>query len=151
MSILWTYYGGHVLRGVSGAYITGTALSTNQDRLTGNFWRKPGDENNPETTPAIMKGVNSNIQNLWKAADKHVQKADYFKLSSIVFNYNLSKRLLQSTFIKDVKLSLQIDNLCKIVFNDQGLDPESWTGVSLSPSRGRKQPVVFSFGLNLKF
>lgn len=151
MSILWTYYGGHVLRGVSGAYITGTALSTNQDRLTGNFWRKPGDENNPETTPAIMKGVNSNIQNLWKAADKHVQKADYFKLNSIVFNYNLSKRLLQSTFIKDVKLSLQIDNLCKIVFNDQGLDPESWTGVSLSPSRGRKQPVVFSFGLNLKF
>ena len=67
------------MRGVFGQYLVGTGYSTNMDKLSANFWRKPGDENNPETTPAFKQSANANIQNLWKAADKHIQKADYIK------------------------------------------------------------------------
>lgn len=151
LSLLFTYYGGHVMRGVFGQYLVGTGYSTNMDKLSANFWRKPGDENNPETTPAFKQSANANIQNLWKAADKHIQKADYIKLNEIILAYQLPAKWIKNTFIKEMNMTFQVQNVWKWVANDQGLDPEAWTGITLSPSRGEKEPVNYTFGLALHF
>ena len=116
------------------------------DKLSANFWRKPGDENNPETTPAFKQSANANIQNLWKAADKHIQKADYIKLNEIILAYQLPAKWIKNTFIKEMNMTFQVQNVWKWVANDQGLDPEAWTGITLSPSRGEKEPVNYTFG-----
>ena len=121
------------------------------DKMSANLWRKPGDENNPETTPAFKQSANANIQNLWKAADKHIQKADYIKLNEIILAYQLPAKWIKNTFIKEMNMTFQVQNVWKWVANDQGLDPEAWTGITLSPSRGEKEPVNYTFGLALHF
>lgn len=152
LSFMFSYYGGHHMKGVFGDFITGTGISVNPDRLTADFWRKPGDENNPDTTPARMKGINANVQNLWKAADRHIQKGDYIKLENIVLSYRLPQNVLKNTFIKGVKFSCQIDNAGFVwVANSQGLNPESWSGSGLSSSRGQRTPTIYSLGVALDF
>lgn len=151
LSLMFTYYGGHVMRGVFGQYLVGTGYATNMDKLSAHFWRKPGDENDPETIPAFKQSANANLQNLWKAADKHIQKADYIKLNEIILAYQLPSKWIQSTFIKDVKMTFQVQDVWKWVANNQGLDPEAWTGTSLSPTRGTKRPATYTFGLALNF
>lgn len=151
LSFLFTYYGGHVMRGAFATYLNNTGFATNQDRLTGNFWEKPGDENDPSKAPALKLGLQANQSNLWKAADKHIQKADYIKLNNIVLGYSLPNLLLRKTFLKGVKVMLQIDNLWKWVANDQGLDPETWTGTGLSSDRGQKTPTTYTLGVSCNF
>ena len=151
VSFLFTYYGGHKMRGVYGQFLNNTGYSTNQDRLTGNFWRKPGDENNPNTTPAINVGASTNIQNLWKAADKHMQKGDFIKLNQINVAYTIPNSILRRTFIRDLRVTLQIDDVWKWVANNQDLDPEVWSGAGLSSSRGQKAPTTYSLGLSCSF
>ena len=152
LSFMFTYYGGHCMRGVFGEYIVGTAPSINPDRLNANFWRKPGDEADPDVSPAPMTGVNANKQNLWKAADKHMQKGDYIKLENIVLSYYLPQRLLRDTFIRGVRVSFQADNVCFCwEANRQGLNPETWTGTGLASDRGTLTPAVYSLGVALEF
>lgn len=152
LSFMFSYYGGHNMKGVFGDFITGTGISVNPDRLTANFWRKPGDENNPDTTPARMKAINGNVQNLWKAADRHIQKGDYIKLDNIVLTYRLPQSVLKSTIIKGARFSFQIANAGFIwVANTQGLNPESWSGSGLTSSRGQLTPTVYSLGAAIDF
>ena len=151
LSFLFTYYGGHVMRGMFGNYLINTGYSTNQDRLTGNFWQKPGDENDPSKAPALKMGAQANMQNLWKAADKHVQKGDYIKLNEVILEYSLPTSILRRTFIDNVSCSFQVQNVWKWAANDMDLDPEAWIGTSLTPSRGIKNPTTYSIGLSLKF
>lgn len=151
LSLLFTYYGGHVMRGAFATYLNNTGFSTNQDRLTGNFWEKPGDENDPSKAPALKMGVQANQQNLWKAADKHVQKADYIKLNNITLGYSLPNSLLRRTFLKGVRVMLQIDDVWKWVANNQRLDPETWTGTGLSSDRGQKNPTTYTLGVSCNF
>ena len=133
------------------AYNSLPEADQNANRKIMDRWRKPGDENNPETTPAFKQSANANIQNLWKAADKHIQKADYIKLNEIILAYQLPAKWIKNTFIKEMNMTFQVQNVWKWVANDQGLDPEAWTGITLSPSRGEKEPVNYTFGLALHF
>lgn len=151
LSLMFTYYGGHVMRGMYGSYINGTGISMNPDKLTGNFWHKPGDEKDPSKSPAYKQGAPANMQNLWKAADKHIQKGDYLKLSELVLEYSIPSAILRKTFIKEIQVRAQAQNLWTWAANNQGLDPEKWLGLTLEPSRGDKIPATFSFGLSLNF
>lgn len=150
-SVLFTYYGGHKMRGVYGQYLINSGYSVNQDKLTGNFWEKPGDEKDPSKAPAYLNQASSNIQNLWKAADKHMQPGDFIKLNQINVAYSLPQSLLKKTFLQDVTVTLQIDDVWKWVANDQDLDPEVWTGGGLTSSRGQKSPATYSLGLSCTF
>lgn len=152
LSLMFSYYGGHVMRGVYGNYLINTGYSANQDRLTGNFWEKPGDEKDPSKAPAFKMNASTNMQNLWKAADKHIQRGDYIKLDEIILDYSLPQSLLQKTFLKQVKVVFQVQNVWKWVANDMGLDPEAWKGTSLGESkRGNKIPAIYTFGLSVNF
>lgn len=151
LSFMFIYNGGNVMRGAMGSYINGTGISANQDRLTGNFWQKPGDEKDPSKAPAYKQGVDANTQNLWKAADRHIQKADYIKLSNITVGYDLPSHLFKNWFLGGATVTFQAQDVWKWVANDQGLDPEVWTGTTLTPSRGLKLPASYSIGLSLNF
>lgn len=151
LSFMFTYYGGHVMRGMSGNYINGTGISANPDKLTGHFWHKPGDEKDPSMAPAYKQGVPANMSNIWKAADKHVQKGDYIKLSELILEYSLPSSILRKTFIKEIQVRAQAQNLWTWAANNQGLDPDVWIGTSLTPNRGTKIPATYSFGLSVNF
>lgn len=152
LSFLLTYYGGHVMRGVFGQYLINTGYSSNQDKLTGNFWQKPGDEADPSKSPALKMSASANVQNLWKAADKHIQPGDFIKLNEISLTYNVPSTLLKKTFIKNLRCTFQVRDVWKWVANDMGLDPEAWSGgTTLSPSRGTKAPATYSVGLSCDF
>ena len=151
LSFMFLYYGGHVMRSMFGNYINGTGISANVDRLTANFWQKPGDENDPSKAPAYRLGVNANLGNLWSAADKHVQKGDYIKLRDISIGYELPAKGVQKYGLDNVRISCQIQNAWRWAANNQGLDPEVWSGSTLLPSRGNLQPATYTFGLSVNF
>lgn len=151
LSFMFLYYGGHVMRSMFGNYIVGTGISANVDRLTANFWQKPGDENDASKAPAFRQGVNANLGNLWSAADKHVQKGDYIKLRDISIGYELPTKAVHKYGLDNVRISCQIQNAWRWAANNQGLDPEVWNGSSLTPSRGNLQPTTYTLGLSLNF
>jgi len=151
LSFMFTYYGGHVMRGIYGNYIVGTGISANPDKLTGHFWKKPGDEADRTMAPAYKQGASANLQNIWKSADMHVQKGDYLKLSELILEYNIPSSILRKTFIKDIQVRAQAQNLWTWAANNQGLDPEVWSGLGWSSDRGTKIPATFSLGLTLNF
>lgn len=151
LSFLFTCYGGHVQRGVFATYLINTGYSTNMDRLSAKFWRKPGDESDPGMAPAYKQGASANLQNLWKAADIHIRKGDFIKLDNIVLNYSLPEPVLRDTFIRGLRISFQVDNVWTWAANGQGLNPESWTGTTLSPSRGTPSLAVYSVGVSMNF
>jgi len=151
MSFLLTYYGGHVMRGAKAIYLVGTAYATNPDRLTGNFWQKAGDESDASKAPAFKQGASANMKNLWEAADTHIQKADYVKLKSLVLGYSIPSHMLKKSHISNAKISIQMTNIWYWAANSQGLDPEAWSGTSLSTSRGSSDPATYTLGLSLTF
>ena len=88
---------------------------------------------------------------LWEAADRHMEPGDFIKLNRINLAYDLPKQWLNKTPIENVSVTLQIDNVWKWVANDMDLDPEVWTGASLTPSRGQENPATYSLGLSCTF
>ncbi|MEF9986909.1 MAG: SusC/RagA family TonB-linked outer membrane protein [Bacteroidales bacterium] len=155
LSFMFIYSGGHVMRDIAARYcITSHPIyaTGNTDRGYMNYWKQPGDEKIPGMNPAYMfQSSARNGEDIWKAADKHVKKGDYIKLRDLTLAYNLPAGLLKKTFISGVRFSFQARNLWYWAANDSGLDPEVWSGSSLSPSRGTHYPAEFTFGLNLNF
>lgn len=156
LGLMFVYSGGHVMKDIATNYVLTshpTYTSNNADKGMINYWKKPGDENNPDTNPAYMFGSKqrTGTETLWKAADKHIRKADFIKLRDVTLSYTLPARLLKKTFISGVKVNFQARNLWYWAANGEGLDPEVWTGSGLSASRGVHYPAEFIFGLNLNF
>lgn len=156
LSFMFVYSGGHVMRDVAAGYLlTSHPVYTtgNTDRNMMNYWKNPGDELNPNVNPAYMFGskYRSGTENIWRAADKHIQRGDFIKLRDLTLAYNIPGNLLKRTFISGIRVSFQARNLWYWAANDKGLDPEVWQGYSTSPSRGTHMPAEFTFGLNLNF
>ncbi|MES2652223.1 MAG: SusC/RagA family TonB-linked outer membrane protein [Bacteroidota bacterium] len=151
LSFMFIYYGGHVMRGMFADYIVGTGISANSDKLTANFWQKPGDELDPSKAPAFRQNVSANLKNLWLAADKHVEKGDYLKLRDISLGYELPEKAIQKYGMSNMRISCQIQNAWRWAANSQGLDPEVWNGTSTTPSRGTLPATTYTLGLSVNF
>lgn len=156
LSFMFVYQGGHVIRDIAARYCITThpnyAVSNTYKEMA-NFWQKPGDENDPDINPAYMF-QRTNIRNgeyIWKAADKHIQKGDYIKLRNVSLAYALPESLLKRTPISGARVILQATNLWWWAANDGDLDPEIYSGYSLTPNRGTLYPATFTIGLNLNF
>lgn len=153
---MFMYYGGHVMRDVVSPYLTKLPelnYTTNMDRLASHYWRKPGDENDPNMAPAYLASAGSNSTLLWDAADTHIAKASYIKLRDITLSYNLPSSLLSKYKVQGLRVSMQVQNAWRWAANHQNLDPEAWSGLTLSsyPTRGVLAPPSYTFGLNLTF
>ncbi|WP_298710105.1 SusC/RagA family TonB-linked outer membrane protein [Chitinophaga sp.] len=150
---MFMYYGGHKMRDVVAPFLTRLPelnYTTNMDRNALNYWKKPGDEANPDMSPAFISQPSSNVSMVYEAADKHVANASYIKLRDVTLSYNLPSALLQKAKVKALRISFQVQNVWRWSANSQKLDPEVWSGSGLgSASRGILLPPSYTLGLNL--
>lgn len=155
LSFMFTYYGGNKLRDPSASQFMDRdptrGYTVNMDKDYLNYWRKPGDESDINMAPAFNFPAISNMGDLWRAADIHVKRADYIKLRDLTFTYTLPSSWLSKTFIRNARVNFQCNNLWTWCAAGKNLDPEVWSGTSLSPSRGIQEPSSYTFGLSLNF
>ncbi|ATL48875.1 SusC/RagA family TonB-linked outer membrane protein [Chitinophaga caeni] len=148
---MFTYYGGSVMRDVHSPFLSlypELNYTYNRERSALKHWQKPGDENIPGMAPAYAQGVSSIISSIWEAADTHIQKADYIKLRDVTVSYQLPASLIRKASLKNFRLSLQMQNVWRWSSNKQNLDPEVWSGTTLSSTRGLLPPTTFTFGIS---
>ncbi|MGE8377654.1 MAG: SusC/RagA family TonB-linked outer membrane protein [Sphingobacterium sp.] len=156
LSFMFIFNGGHVMRGVRPEFLSKYAelnYNSNFDKLWLNYWKKPGDENNPDIAPAFISAASGNISDIYNAAHKFVQKADYIKLRDVSLSYNFPGKWIAPTKLSYIRLTGQILNAWRWAANKDNLDPEVWTGFSSvsSPSRGVLAPVVYNLGVSVGF
>lgn len=158
LDFMFVFYGGHKLRDVASSYALNLYpilnYTSNVDRGRLNFWRQPGDENNPDMAPAFLfgKGSNSTASPLWASADKHIEKGDYIKLRDLALGYTFPKVLIRGCHLQNLRVNLQVQNLFYWAANKNNLDPEVWAGVEVGKiSRGTHIPATFTFGLSADF
>ncbi|MBP1672064.1 MAG: TonB-dependent receptor plug, partial [Bacteroidetes bacterium] len=63
----------------------------------------------------------------------------------------IPSHMLKKSHISNAKISIQMTNIWYWAANSQGLDPEAWSGTSLSTSRGSSDPATYTLGLSLTF
>lgn len=152
---MFIYYGGHVMRDVTAPYLTKFPelnYTSNMDRQALNYWKKPGDEQNPDLAPAYFSGASTTTTAIWDAADSHISKATYIKLRDVTLSYNLPSALLKRAYIQSARLSFQVQNVWRWSANKQNLDPEVWNGTALSAiNRGQLVPPSYTIGVNVNF
>lgn len=150
LSFMFIYSGGHVMRDIAASYtITSHPVYavSNTDKNMANYWKKPGDETIPGINPAFMfQSTVRNGEYIYKAADKLVKKADFIKLRDLTLSYNVPEKMVKKIGFNSVKVNFQARNIWWWAANGN-LDPEVWTGTSLSPSRGTRYPAEFILGL----
>ena len=151
LSMMFVYYGGNVMTDVASSFVFNRYpvmnYASNMDKGRLNFWRKPGDENDPDMNPAFQYRNNKTCENLWTYSDKHIEKGDYIKLRDITVGYTFPKEWLRKAFIQRLRLSLQIQNSFYWAANKKNLDPE----VANRSSRGSHVPATYTFGVALDF
>jgi TonB-linked SusC/RagA family outer membrane protein len=89
----------------------------------------------------------SSISTMWQKADVNVVKADYVKLRSISFGYNLPKAFIKKFNIPSAKFTAQVNNLWYASAAGDDIDPESYS--LNSGTRTLQNPKSFVFGINL--
>lgn len=154
LDFMFVFYGGHVLRDVASGYmftyypVLNYTGAVDRDRL--NYWKNPGDENDPNMAPRFMyKQSRSGVTSpLWEYADKHIQKGDYIKLRDLSIGYTFPREWMRKYFVENLRVNLQVQNLWYWAANDKGLDPEVWAGTT---SRGTHYPATYSIGLSANF
>jgi TonB-linked SusC/RagA family outer membrane protein len=154
LDFMFVFYGGHKLRDVASGFqytyypVMNYTGAVDRDRL--NFWRKAGDESDPNMAPRFLyrQSRSNATSSLWQYADKHIQKGDYIKLRDLSIGYTFPKVLIRKCYMENLRVSLQIQNLWYWAANDKNLDPEAWGGTT---SRGTHYPATFTLGLSANF
>ena len=151
LSLMFVYYGGNVMTDVASSFVFNRYpvmnYASNMDRDRLNFWRKPGDEKDPDMNPAFQYKNGKTCEHLWTYADKHIEKGDYIKLRDITVGYTFPKEWLRKAFVQRLRLSLQIQNSFYWAANKRNLDPE----VASRYSRGKHIPATYTLGVALDF
>ncbi len=106
----------------------------------------------PNTTYTPM-GYYNNATGYSKAPNKlHIYDASYVKLREVAFSYTIPSKMLESTFISSMQLSIIGSNLWIISKNLPYADPEA--GASSGNLQGFQSGVLPStrdMGFNVKF
>ena len=140
LSVGMMYYGGHVMRKPVPNYASWKMGALGFDRDYRYAWRQPGDELREETIPAFLnRNLAQDEQYAWGAADKHILRADYLQLSTILLRYALPESWLKAIRLKGLRVSFQVDNLVNIPFNKAGIDPAT---VQLGTAIGQRQRAL---------
>ena len=156
LSFMFIFNGGHVMRGVHPEFLSKYAelnYNSNFDKLWLDYWKNPGDESNPDLAPAFISAASINVSDIYNAAHKFVQKADYIKLRDISLSYNFPGKWIAPTKLSYIRLTAQVLNAWRWAANKDNLDPEVWVGYSTvtSPNRGVLAPVVYNLGVSVGF
>lgn len=152
LNFMFVFNGGHVMRSLRAEPLSKFAelnYNSNADRLWLNYWKNPGDEANLDIAPRFISGASGNVTDIYTAGSRFVESADYIKLRDISLSYNLPIKWIEKTPLRYVRATGQVLNAWRWAANSHNLDPEVWSGYSLSPSRGVLAPVSYNFGLSV--
>jgi len=106
------------------------------------------DEANPTRYPGYPRitnlgnttGVNNQTSDFW------VRNASYLRLKNIQLGYTLPKKILNNTFISNIRIYASAENPYTWHSYPKGWDPETKTGGDYYPFMS-----TYTFGLNVKF
>ena len=153
LSFMLMFYGGNVLRTEPAPFVSEPS-HLNPNKEMRNIWRQPGDERNPDATPAFT-GYALDLATMthpWYAADRHVFKADYAKLRHLSLTYRVPQQLVAKCGLSQLAFTLQGQNLLSWSANKYGVDPEALgtTGYGWG-MRTIPTPATWTFGLSATF
>ena len=153
LSFMLVFYGGNVLRTEPAPFVSEPS-HLNPNKEMRNIWRQPGDERNPDATPAFTGYALdlATMKHPWYAADRHVFKADYAKLRHLSLTYRVPQRLVSKCGLAQLAFTLQGQNLLSWTANKYGVDPEALgtTGYGWG-MRTIPTPATWTFGLSATF
>ncbi|MFC2490206.1 MAG: SusC/RagA family TonB-linked outer membrane protein [Prevotella sp.] len=153
LSFMLMFYGGNVLRTEPAPFVSEPS-HLNPNKEMRNIWRQPGDERNPDATPAFTGYALdlATVRHPWYAADRHVFKADYAKLRHLSLTYRVPQRLVSKCGLAQLAFTLQGQNLLSWTANKYGVDPEALgtTGYGWG-MRTIPTPATWTFGLSATF
>lgn len=81
-----------------------------------------------------------------KYCNTTIEHADYMKLRNLVLSYSFPQSLCHKIRVNNLRLRLQINNLCTWVRNSKGIDPES--AYLATGEKGYKTPRSYTFSLS---
>lgn len=146
LSFMFIFNGGHVFRAEAATY-SSLPSSSNTNRETLNSWRTPGDELDPNKSPAFTgEKVPTERQHQWYTSNKHILRGDYIKLRDLSLGYTLPTTLASRIGVRSIRLVLQVQDLFTITRNKRGFDPESTTTYMYGWGQ-RSVPIQTSFTL----
>lgn len=153
LSFMFMFYGGNVLRTEAAPYLS-EPTHLNPNKEMNNIWRQPGDERNPDATPAFT-GYALDLTTMvhpWHAADKHVFKADYAKLRHVSLTYRVPQQLVSRCHLSQLAFTLQAQNLFRWTANSYNIDPEALgtTGYGWG-MRAIPSPSTWTLGVSATF
>ena len=153
LSFMLMFYGGNVLRTEPAPFVSEPS-HLNPNKEMRNIWRQPGDERNPDATPAFTGYALdlATMRHPWYAADRHVFKADYAKLRHLSLTYRVPQQLVAKCGLSQLAFTLQGQNLLSWSANKYGVDPEALgtTGYGWG-MRTIPTPATWTFGLSATF
>ena len=153
LSFMLVFYGGNVLRTEPAPFVSEPS-HLNPNKEMRNIWRQPGDERNPDATPAFTGYALdlATMKHPWYAADRHVFKADYAKLRHLSLTYRVPQQLVAKCGLSQLAFTLQGQNLLSWSANKYGVDPEALgtTGYGWG-MRTIPTPATWTFGLSATF
>lgn len=137
LSVLMTYYGGHVMRALAEKETFGVGEGSPVQSYFLNAWTPE----NPTNTPGIGRYASQSLGSETGESDISVRPADFIKIRNIVLGYDLPQSWLRPLHLNRVSLRFQIDNPKALwTKNKVGVDPETL---------GIRNPSSYIFGLNV--
>jgi len=92
-----------------------------------------------------------------RISDRYVEDGSYLRIRNIALGYNLPRRFLEKIHIDNLRVYMNIQNLCTFT-RYTGYDPEvgastqDSSGLTYGLDNGRyPSPTTYSFGINLSF
>lgn len=134
---------GHVMR----KYTPVASGTLDNNALIGQRWKAAGDE---QHTHIAAMATSDGLRSLAiKYSSNSIVKADFIRLQEIMLGYHLPEGVLKSNTVKNLWVSLQLQNLGLLWrSNKLGMDPAS-TAVDGRPLAQR--PLTYGLAVNLTF
>lgn len=105
-------------------------LTTNVNNDFDKRWRQPGDEK-VTNIPSFAKVGDADQRDggdmLFSYSDANILDASYIKLRELSLSCYLPERVCKALNTKSVKVGIESRNLWTIPFNNEGIDPESFS------------------------
>lgn len=135
LTVNLNYQGGYVNRRSVNRAWAGLGSGNNNDNTFGNIrthqhwanrWMQPGDElviDVPKIFSAAEGKSTSFMHAIYNASTAHTFKGDYIRVQDIILGYTLPSQVMDRTFFKSLKFTMQVANPYLWVANDFDIDP----------------------------